>query len=127
MVACVGAISRAAGNRAARCGVEPHMTNTLNTDFEVMHAVAAATDTHNEEIHSLLQGFINRMRAVPATVWAGAAAARFHDVVDRWNAESLRLHRALAGIAETIRHSERLLREAAEQHSHRIGAAGDGV
>lgn len=103
------------------------MTNTLSTDFEVMHAAATATDTRNEEIRALLQSFINRMRAVPPTVWAGTAAARFHDVVDRWNSESLRLHHALAAIAETVRHNERLLREAADAHGHRIAATGDGI
>lgn len=103
------------------------MTNTLSADFELMHTVAAATDTRNDEIHALLQGFIGRMRAVPPAVWAGTAAARFHDVVDRWNTESLRLHRALADIAETIRHNERALRGAAEQHGHRIAATGDGI
>lgn len=101
--------------------------STLSTDFEVMRAVAAATDTRNEEIRATLQAFIGRMRGVPAAVWAGPAAARFHDVVDRWNTESVRLHEALRGIAETIRHNERVLREAAEGHSHHVAAAGGGI
>lgn len=101
--------------------------NTLTTDFEMMRAVAAATDSRNEEIRALLAAFIGRMRGVPPAVWSGTAAARFHDVVDRWNTESLRLHRALAGIAETIRHSERLLAEAADAHSQHIATAGDGI
>jgi hypothetical protein len=33
------------------------------------------------------------------------------------------LHASLARIAETIRLNERTLREAAEQHSHRIASA----
>lgn len=97
----------------------------LNTDFEVMRAVAASTDTRNEEIRATLQSFIHRMRAVPSSVWSGAAAARFQQVVDRWNAESVRLHQALHGIAETIRHNERMLREATDGHAQRIGAAGE--
>lgn len=101
--------------------------STLSTDFEVMRAVAAATDTRNEDIRATLQGFIGRMRGVPPSVWAGSAAARFHEVVDRWNAESMKLHRALQGIAETIRSNERALRETADNHSHRIGAAGDHI
>lgn len=105
----------------------PAGANTLSTDFEVMHAVAAATDARNEEIRAMLQAFIGRMRGVPSTVWSGLAAARFQDVVDRWNTESVRLHRALQGIAETIRYNERTLRDAADNHSRGIAAAGDGI
>lgn len=101
--------------------------STLNTDFDLMRAVAAATDARNEEIRAALQVFIGRMRGVPQTVWAGTAAARFQQVVDRWNSESLRLHQALREIAETIRFNERALREAADEHSRHIGVAGDGI
>lgn len=101
--------------------------NTLSADFDVMRAVAAATDVRNEEIRSMLQAFVGRMRAVPPSVWSGLAAARFQDVLDRWNAESVNLHHALARIAETIRINERALREVAEAHSHHIAAAGNGM
>ncbi len=95
----------------------------LTTDFELMCAVAAETDTRNEELRALLQSFIGRMSAVPPSVWGGAAALRFREVVDRCNTESLRLHASLQRIAETIRGNERVLREAGENHAHRIGAA----
>lgn len=101
--------------------------NALSTDFDLMRAVAATTEARNEEIRAMLQAFIGRMRGVPPAVWAGAAAGRFRDVVDRWNAESVKLHAALADIAETIRHNERVLREAADHHAGRIGAAGDSI
>lgn len=107
--------------------VTPAGANTLSTDFDLMRAAAAATDIRNEEIRALLQAFIGRMRDVPPGVWAGAAAARFQEVVDRWNTESMKLHRALQGIAETIRCNERALREAADNHSGHIAAAGDGI
>jgi WXG100 family type VII secretion target len=100
---------------------------TLSTDFDLMRAVAATTDTRNEEIRAMLQSFIGRMRGVPKTVWAGAAATRFQEVVDRWNAESVKLHHALQGIAETIRYNERALREVTDNHSHHIATAGDGM
>ncbi|BBZ24260.1 WXG100 family type VII secretion target [Mycolicibacter hiberniae] len=102
-------------------------STALRADFDVMRAVAAATDARNEEIRGMLQAFVARMRAVPESVWSGLAAARFQDVVDRWNSESLNLHHALARIAETIRGNERALREVAEAHSHHIAAAGDGI
>lgn len=101
--------------------------NKLSTDFDLMRAVAGATDSRNEEIRTMLQAFIGRMRGVPQTVWAGTAAARFQQVVDRWNGESLKLHHALAQIAETIRYNERVLREAVENHSQHIGAAGESI
>lgn len=96
---------------------------TLNTDFDLMRSVAAVTDSRNDEIRLLLQGFISRMDAVPPSVWGGPAAARFKQVVLRWNAESAKLSHALAGIAETIRHNERELREAAQSHAQRISSA----
>ncbi|MEB3067969.1 WXG100 family type VII secretion target [[Mycobacterium] vasticus] len=102
-------------------------STTLSADFEVMRAVAAATDARNEEIRGMLQAFVGRMRAVPPSVWSGIAAARFQDVLDRWNAESLSLHHALQRIAGTIRLNERVLREVAETHSRHIAAAGDGI
>jgi WXG100 family type VII secretion target len=95
---------------------------SLNTDFDLMTAVAGTTDARNEEIRAMLQSFIGRMSTVPPSVWGGVAATRFRDVVDRWNAESLKLHGALARIAETIRLNQQTLREAAESHSHQIGA-----
>ncbi len=101
--------------------------NTLSTDFELMHSVAAATDTCNEEIRAMLQGFIGRMGGVPPSVWGGVAAARFKDVVHRWNAESMKLHHALHSIAETIRYNESALREAADNHAHHIGIAGGNL
>lgn len=105
----------------------PAGTTTLSADFDMMLAVAAATDARNEEIRGMLQAFVGRMRAVPPSVWSGPAATRFQDVLDRWNAESMKLHHALARIAETIRHNERALREVAQAHSHHITAAGDGI
>lgn len=98
--------------------------SSLTTDFDLMQAVAGKTDTANEEIRSMLQSFIGRMTNVPPSVWGGVAATRFKDVVDRWNAESVKLHLALQGIAETIRYNERSLREAGERHSQQLGAIG---
>lgn len=97
--------------------------SALNTDFGLMSAVAGKIDGRNEEIRAMLRTFIGQMTNVPATVWGGVAAARFRDVVDRWNAESVTLHESLQRISETIRLNERTLREAAEGHSHRIAAA----
>lgn len=96
---------------------------TLSTDFDLMRSVAATTDSRNEEIRSLLNGFISRMDEVPPSVWGGPAAARFKEVVQRWNTESTKLSHALAGIAETIRHNERELRDAAQSHAQRISDA----
>jgi WXG100 family type VII secretion target len=102
------------------------MSNTLSTDFDLMRSVAGAIDTRNEEIRTTLQAFIGRMSSVPPSVWGGTAAARFKDVVQRWNAESTKLHHALHGIAETIRYNEVALRESADNHAYHIGtAAGD--
>jgi WXG100 family type VII secretion target len=97
---------------------------SLNTDFDLMTSVAAKIDTRNDEIRAMLQSFIGRMTSVPPSVWGGVAATRFRAVVDRWNDESTKLHLALQEIAETIRFNERALREAAESHSHQIGAVG---
>lgn len=100
---------------------------SLNTDFDLMAAIAGKTDARNEEIRALLQSFIGRMGGVPASVWGGVAAARFHDVVDRWNTESLKLHAALQRIAETIRLNQQTLREATESHSHQISAVATNL
>lgn len=100
------------------------MTNTLSTDLDLMRSVAATTDSRNAEIRAMLQAFIGRMSNVPPSVWGGAAATRFREVVDRWNAESVKLHHALHGIAETIRYNEAALREAADNHAHHIASAG---
>jgi WXG100 family type VII secretion target len=100
---------------------------SLNTDFELMTAVAGKIDVRNDEIRAMLQSFIGRMTSVPPSVWGGVAATRFRDVVDRWNAESMKLHVALQEIAETIRYNERALREATESHSHQIGAVGTNI
>ncbi len=99
----------------------------LNTDFDLMAAVAGKTDARNEEIRAMLQSFIGRMSSVPPSVWGGAAAARFQDVVNRWNAESVNLHAALQRIAETIRHNQQTLQEAAETHSHQINAVATSL
>ncbi|WP_156432635.1 WXG100 family type VII secretion target [Mycobacterium sp. M26] len=93
----------------------------LNTDFDMMRTIAATTQARNDEIRSLLTGFIARMQSVPPSVWGGLAAARFRDVVAQWNTESTRLSEALTAIAETVRHSEQTLRQAAYQHAARIG------
>ncbi|GAB3006383.1 WXG100 family type VII secretion target [Mycobacterium bourgelatii] len=98
--------------------------STLSTDFELMRSVAASTDTRNEEIRAMLQAFIGRMNSVPPAVWGGHAAARFRDVVERWNTESTRLYHVLHGIAATIRTNEATLREAAQNHAQRIAAVG---
>jgi WXG100 family type VII secretion target len=101
--------------------------NALSTDFELMRSVAAAIETRNEEIRAALQAFIGRMSSVPPSVWGGIAAARFKDVVHRWNAESMKLHRALSSIAETVRYNEAALRDAADNHALHIGAAGGNL
>lgn len=100
---------------------------SLNTDLDLMTAVAGKIDARNDEIRAMLQSFIGQMTTVPPSVWGGVAAARFREVVDRWNAESTKLHAALQRIAETMRFNERSLREAAETHSHQIGAVGTNL
>lgn len=95
---------------------------SLNTDFDLMHVVAGQIDTRNEEIRAMLGSFIGRMSSVPPSVWGGAAAVRFREVVERWNAESMALNNALARISETIRLNERTLREAGDSHSQQIAA-----
>lgn len=101
--------------------------NTLSADFDLMRSVAATTDARNEEIRVMLQAFIGRMSSVPQSVWGGLAAARFKDVVDRWNAESTRLYHVLHAIAETIRHNEAVLQEAGQIHADHIAAAGGNL
>ncbi|MBO0678850.1 WXG100 family type VII secretion target [Mycolicibacterium sp. S2-37] len=103
------------------------MGGALTTDLEMMTAVAATIDARNEDIRAMLQSFIGRMGDVPPTVWGGAAAVRFREVVDRWNAESLKLYTALNRIAETMRANQRTLDAAAGAHSHQIGAAATGL
>jgi WXG100 family type VII secretion target len=103
------------------------MTSPLNTDFELMTAVAGRIDGRNEEIRAMLRSFIGEMTSVPASVWGGVAAARFRDVVDRWNAESVKLHVALQRIAETITQNQRTLHEATESHSHQIAATAQSL
>ena len=100
---------------------------SLNTDLDLMTEVGGKIDIRNDEIRSMLQSFISRMVSVPPSVWGGVAATRFRDVVDRWNGESTKLHVALQRIAETMRINERSLREAAESHSHQIGAVGTNI
>jgi WXG100 family type VII secretion target len=102
-------------------------TNTLSTDLDLMRSVAATTDAHNEEIRATLQAFIGRMSSVPPSVWGGVAAARFKEMVTRWDTESMKLHHALHTIAETIRYNEAALREAGENHAHYIAAAGQNL
>lgn len=96
----------------------------LTTDFEMMTAIAARIDGRNDELRSMLRTFMGQMTSVPTGVWGGTAAARFRDVVERWDAESLRLYAALQRIAETIRMNERTLREVSDAHSQTITAAG---
>jgi WXG100 family type VII secretion target len=100
---------------------------SLNTDFDLMTAVAAKIDARNDEIKTMLGSFIGQMVNVPSSVWGGVAAMRFREVVDRWNGESTKLHVALERIAETMRSNERTLREAAESHSQQIGAVGTNI
>jgi WXG100 family type VII secretion target len=102
----------------------PLGANSLSTDFDLMRSVAGTTDTRNDEIRAMLQAFIGRMSSVPPSVWGGLAAARFRDVVERWNAESLRLYHVLHTIADTIRHNEATLQDAGRNHAHHIGVAG---
>jgi WXG100 family type VII secretion target len=96
--------------------------SALATDLDLMVSVAGKTEARNDEIRAMLQSFIGAMSSVPPSVWGGVAAARFREVVERWNTESLKLHSALARISETIRDNERLLREVADAHSHRIAS-----
>jgi WXG100 family type VII secretion target len=103
------------------------MANTLSTDFDLMRSVADTTDARNDEIRATLQAFIARMNNVPPSVWGGLAAARFKEVVDRWNAESTRLYHVLHTIAETIRHTEATLRDAGQDHARHIAAAGGNL
>ncbi len=107
--------------------MSPGLTGPLGTDFEVMTSVADRIDVLNDDVRAMLQTFIGKMSSVPPSVWGGVAAARFRDVVDRWNGESLTLYSTLSRIAETIRTNERTLRAAAHTHAQRLGTVGDGI
>ena len=102
-------------------------SGALNTDFDLMNTVAGQIDARNEEVRAMLGNFIGQMTSVPPSVWGGVAATRFREVVDRWNAESMKMHAALQVIAETIRHNERTLREASDGHSLRIAGVADSL
>ncbi len=99
----------------------------LTTDFALMRDVAMVTEARSAEIRAMLQAFIGRLGAVPASVWSGPAAVRFREVVDRWNAESAQLCHALDAIAATVRANERVLHDAALAHEQRIGTVGADV
>lgn len=99
--------------------------NPLSADVDLMRSVAGTTDARNEEIRAMLQAFIGRMSGVPPSAWGGPAATRFKDVIDRWNAESVRLYHALHTIADTIRQNAATLQEAGQSHADRIAAAGE--
>jgi WXG100 family type VII secretion target len=101
--------------------------NTLNTDFDLMRSVAGTTDARNEEIRAMLQAFIGRMSSLPPSAWGGLAAARFKEVMERWNAESLKLYHVLHTIADTIRHNAVTLQEAGQNHANHIAAAGGNL
>lgn len=103
------------------------MGGALTTDLDLMTTVAGTIDARNEDIRAMLQSFIGRMSTVPPTVWGGAAATRFRDVIDRWNAESSKLYTALHQIAETMRNNQQTLAAAADAHAHRIGATGTAL
>ena len=102
-------------------------SGSLTTDFDLMRDVAGKIDLRNDEIRSLLQGFIGRMTSVPQSVWGGNAATAFKGVVDRWNTESVKLQQALQGISDTIRANERVLRDAGDTHSAQIGAVATNL
>lgn len=97
--------------------------NAVSTDFDLMRSVAGTTDARNEEIRAMLQAFVGRMSGVPASAWGGLAATRFKDVMERWNAESVRLYHALHAIADTIRRNAASLQEAGQSHADHIAAA----
>jgi WXG100 family type VII secretion target len=103
------------------------MGGALTTDLGLMTTVAGTIDARNEDIRAMLQSFIGRMSDVPPTVWGGVAAVRFREVVDRWDAESLKLYTALNRIAETMRGNQQTLGAAADAHSHQIGAAATAL
>ncbi|MFZ0834955.1 MAG: WXG100 family type VII secretion target [Mycobacterium sp.] len=102
-------------------------TGSLTTDFDLMRGVAGKIDARNDEIRTMLQGFIGRMTSVPPAVWGGNAATAFKGVVDRWNSESMKLQQALQGISETIRANEQSLRQAADTHSAQIDAVAGNL
>ncbi|ETA94231.1 EsxU [Mycobacterium avium subsp. paratuberculosis 10-4404] len=116
-------------NRSSALGVESGMatSNTVSTDFDLMRSVAGTTDARNEEIRAMLQAFIGRMSGVPPAAWGGLAAARFKEMIDRWNAESVRLYHALHAIADTIRHNAATLQDAGQNHADHIAAAGGSL
>lgn len=104
------------------------MTNTaLSTDFALMREAADATDARCAEIRTLLQGCIGRLSTVPPSVWGGVAATRFRDVVDRWNAETVKLCHSLDTIAATIRHNEQTLNDAGQEHGRQIAAVASDL
>lgn len=102
-------------------------SGTLTTDFDLMTGIADKVEVRNEEIRVMLGNFIGQMTAIPPTVWGGAAATRFQDVVNRWNGESMKLHASLQRIAETIRSNAAVLSQAADSHAQRIGATGHAI
>jgi len=95
----------------------PAARDTLSTDFALMAQAAAATDARSTEVRGLLHTFIARMTAVPPTVWSGASAVVFRDVVDRWNSESMRLCAALDGIEQKLKQLKLSIRNAPQGQS----------
>src|SRR5437879_2338557 len=94
----------------------------LTTDFELMSAVAAKTDSRNEEIRAMLQSFIGRMTSVSTSarlnaaldelraqiaplqqVWTREAAEAYRVEQTRWEQATAALNEILFNLGNAVR------------------------
>lgn len=80
------------------------MGQQFGTQVEQMQAAANHVAEVNQSVQGQLSALSNQLAPL-AGAWQGQAAAAFHMLIERWNANARSLHEALNAIGEQIQAS----------------------
>lgn len=80
------------------------MAQQFGAQFEQMQAAAHHVAEVNQSVQGQLSGLRNQLAPL-AGAWKGQAATAFHTLMNRWDADALKLNNALNDIGEQIRGS----------------------
>lgn len=102
------------------------MSQMFKTEAEVMVATAGRVDNTNDEVSAeltRLQGVVDQVRAS----WTGSAQVSFDNLMNRYDASSQQLQKALLSISENIRSNARNFDNVEAQNQDAFNNVGGGL
>ncbi|MDG3010015.1 WXG100 family type VII secretion target [Rhodococcus sp. D2-41] len=80
----------------------------------------------NQQVQGELKALQGKLEMLQGS-WVGISATEFHNIMERYQADSMKLSQALESISENIKANGSKFQESVEEHARILRSAGGGL